>query len=451
MCFRSFSGLAFVLILGFYPPLMGQSSELLSAYIQEAFRNSPKLKQSEIAFEHQKLSVEASRRMLLPEATFGTAYTLADGGRTIDFPVGDLMNPVYSTLNVLTQSNSFPQIENVNEQLLPSNFYDARFRIRQPILNAEIEINTKIQGGQLDIKTLEAQIMKRELAKDVKVAYFRYLQAAELEEIYHNNRELLLEQKRVNESLLRNEKLIPSILDRNQAEIAKIESQLVQARINRQNAALLFNFLLHRDPEAPVMADSSFRNRLEQADIREAPREELAQLDEIRQLNEWLIEMEEARRKPVLGAQLDLGSQNFDFKWGGYAMLGLSLEVPVWNAGRQKLKVQQARLSAALVEADYDQLQQAIRLESALARNAYVAEKANWESYATQLRGARNFYRDTFRRYKEGVANFLELLDAQTQLTTLEAQQVISHYTLLIRQAELERVLAAFSLENPTK
>ncbi|MBP9874680.1 MAG: TolC family protein, partial [Haliscomenobacter sp.] len=84
-------------------------------------------------------------------------------------------------------------------------------------------------------------------------------------------------------------------------------------------------------------------------------------------------------------------------------------------------------------------------------RNAFTAEQANWESYNTQLVSARKFYQDTFRRYKEGVANFLELLDAQTQLTTVEAQQTISQYTLLIRQAELERALAAFSLENPSK
>nr|MBP9874915.1 TolC family protein [Haliscomenobacter sp.] len=153
---RAFPGLAFALILGFCPALQGQSSDLLTAYIQEAFQNSPKLRQSAIAFERQKLALEASRRMFLPEAAFGTTYTLAEGGRNIEFPVGDLMNPVYSTLNVLTQSNSFPQIENVNEQLLPSNFYDARFRIRQPILNAEIEVNKKIQGGQLELKAIEA-------------------------------------------------------------------------------------------------------------------------------------------------------------------------------------------------------------------------------------------------------------------------------------------------------
>ncbi|MBV6428593.1 MAG: hypothetical protein KIPDCIKN_03128 [Haliscomenobacter sp.] len=448
---RAFHGLAFALILGFCPALQGQSSDLLTAYIQEAFQNSPKLRQSAIAFERQKLALEASRRMFLPDAAFGTTYTLAEGGRTIEFPVGDLMNPVYSTLNVLTQSNSFPQIENVNEQLLPSNFYDARFRIRQPILNAEIEVNKKIQGGQLELKAIEAQILKRELAKEVKVAYFRYLQAAELVEIYKRNKDLLLEQKRVNESLLRNEKLIPSILDRNQAEVAKLESQLIQAQVNVQNAALLFNYLLNRDPAAAIAVDSSFRLASESPEQRSFPREELAQLGEVRQLNQWLIELEEAKRKPSLGAQLDLGSQNFDFKWGGYAMLGLSLEVPVWNAGRQKLKVQQARLAASLVEEDYVQLQQAIQLESALARNAFTAEQANWESYNTQLVSARKFYQDTFRRYKEGVANFLELLDAQTQLTTVEAQQTISRYTLLIRQAELERALAAFSLENPSK
>jgi outer membrane protein len=42
-----------------------------------------------------------------------------DGGRFFNIPVGDLLNPVYSTLNAITQLELFPQIENVNQNFFP--------------------------------------------------------------------------------------------------------------------------------------------------------------------------------------------------------------------------------------------------------------------------------------------------------------------------------------------
>ena len=40
--------------------------------------------------------------MFLPDISMNARYTVARGGRIIEFPVGDLLNPVYITLNMLT-------------------------------------------------------------------------------------------------------------------------------------------------------------------------------------------------------------------------------------------------------------------------------------------------------------------------------------------------------------
>jgi hypothetical protein len=48
-----------------------------------------------------------------------TDYFMAGGGRTVDFPVGDLLNPVYTTLNQLTGGNNFPQVTNQSILLNP--------------------------------------------------------------------------------------------------------------------------------------------------------------------------------------------------------------------------------------------------------------------------------------------------------------------------------------------
>jgi hypothetical protein len=51
-------------------------------------------------------------RLYLPNISFGASYSLSDGSRTIDLPLGDLLNPVYKSLNQLTSSTAFPKLQN---------------------------------------------------------------------------------------------------------------------------------------------------------------------------------------------------------------------------------------------------------------------------------------------------------------------------------------------------
>ncbi|MFM8362240.1 MAG: TolC family protein, partial [Haliscomenobacter sp.] len=335
------------LSLGFLPMVsQAQPSDVLNRYIAEAYSKSPLLKEAVLKLESQRITQDLSTRMNKPELGFGTTYSLADGGRRIEFPVGDLLNPVYATLNRLTQSSSFPGIENVEEQFLPNNFYDARFRIRQPILRAEIALNRSLQGLQTDIQALRVQVVQREIAKEVKVAYFNYLQTDALIGVLEKYRTLIDAQRRVQEGLLRNDKIIASALDRNTAERAKLETQLLSARLNRDNARLYFNFLLQRASDEPIQIDSQLVFAEPLVPVGPEMREEIAQLKIAKEAGTLLVNLEEARRRPVIGAQLDIGSQGFDFKWGGYVLLGLSLEVPIWNWGRQKLQVQKAQVES---------------------------------------------------------------------------------------------------------
>ena len=49
--------------------------------------------------------------------------------------------------------------------------------------------------------------------------------------------------------------------------------------------------------------------------------------------------------------------------------------------------------------------------------------------------------------YKEGIALYIELLDAQNQLVSAQLQANISLYDTLIKQAEIERANASFIIQ----
>ena len=113
-------------------------------------------------------------------------FTSGEGGRSIALPIGDLLNPVYASLNQITQSDAFPQVENVNQNFFPKNFYDARIRTSVPLFNTDLYVNRNIQGQQVMLKQYELEAYKRQLVFDIKSAYFLHLGAVSAAKIYES-------------------------------------------------------------------------------------------------------------------------------------------------------------------------------------------------------------------------------------------------------------------------
>lgn len=113
-------------------------------------------------------ALKEARALFYPTITLNGNYTIAEGGRTIDIPIGDLLNPVYSTLNQITNSNSFPTLQNQSVLINPDNFYDAKIHTTMPLLNFEIIYNKRIKTQQTSLQTIELEIYKRELVKEIK-------------------------------------------------------------------------------------------------------------------------------------------------------------------------------------------------------------------------------------------------------------------------------------------
>ena len=178
------------------------SQSSLDTYIKAALSNNETIKQQQFLLTKSLYALKESKSLFLPSVGFNATYTLADGGRTVDIPVGDLVNQVYKTLNQMTGTNNFPQLQNQSVLLNPNNFYDAKIRTTYPILNAEIEYNRKIKTQQYNMQQIEINLYKRELVKEVKNAYFKYLQACEAVSIYETALSLVKENLRVNTALL---------------------------------------------------------------------------------------------------------------------------------------------------------------------------------------------------------------------------------------------------------
>ena len=397
-------------------------------------------------------ALSEAKSMFLPNIAFSTTYTKADGGRTIDIPVGDMMNNVYSTLNQLTGSNAFPQLQNQHVLINPDNFYDAKFRITQPILNAELSYNKKIKTKQIDLQKTEVLLYKRELVKEIKTAYYNYLKAANAVKIYQSYLVLVREGERVNKKLLDNGKINRTALVRSQNEVSKIEAAIVTATKTQASARYYFNFLLNRPQTDSILTDdiAALPDDAHLMDENISHREELSKLSIAKQINEDLTGLAKSYIIPKLGASLDLGSQAFDWKvnkQSRYYLLGVSLEWNLFGFGRNSSRIKQTIAEQHAIASQTDYVQQQLLTELKVRQASMESAIAQYQATQSQLTTSQTYYNDIAKLYREGMAIYIELLDAQNQWVDAQLQANIALFDTWIAFTAIERANASFNIQ----
>lgn len=427
---------------------LGAQSSLLDGYIQEGIANSDVLNQQQFQLQKSLYALEEAKGLFRPSVNLNGTYTLAAGGRSISIPVGDLMNPVYATLNELTGTNRFPQIENVNENFNPNNFYDIKIRAAYPIINQDIKYNKQLKEQMIDLQQTDIDIYKQELAKDIRLAYFQYLQASEATRIYQNALTLLRESLRVNQKLYENDMINRTAVTRAESEITKVEAQLTEAQNNAQNAAAYFNFLLNKPLDTPVAEDET----LTQIDYNFQTafegtidgRDELRKLAVAQSLNQTALKLNESFQLPKVNAFVDAGSQGFDFEVGNgsfYAIGGISIDLPIYNGNRNKQKIKMAEMDVATVQAQRAQVADQLNLQLNTAARDYQSALQIFKSNQSQVASAKRYFEDVTKLYREGQVLYIEYLDARNELTNAELQQSISLFNVWQKWTQVQRAL----------
>lgn len=424
----------------------------LDLYIKEGLESNMSIKQQNFLLEKNVYALSEAKSLFLPNVAFSTTYTKADGGRTIDIPVGDMMNGVYSTLNQLTGSNSFPQL--VNQQVLinPNNFYDAKFRITQPILNAELNYNKKIRTKQIDLQKTEVLLFKRELVKEIKTAYYNYLKATNAVKIYQSYLTLVREGERVNKKLLDNGKINRTALIRSQNEVSKIEASIVSATKTQESSKYYFNFLLNRPQTDSILLDdiTVLPDEISLLNENIGNREEISKLKIAKGINEDLTGLAKSHLIPKIGASLDLGSQAFDWKFNTqsrYYLLGVSLEWNLFGFGRNNNRIKQTIAEQQAITSQTDYVQQQLLTELKVRQASMESAIAEYQASKSQLKTSQTYYTDISKLYKEGMAIYIELLDAQNQWVDAQLQANISLFDTWIAFTAIERASASFNIQ----
>ncbi|HWV70617.1 MAG TPA: TolC family protein [Pseudosphingobacterium sp.] len=450
----------FILVLFsliYFPFFLKGQTSVLEGYIDEGMQNNLVLKRKNISLDKALLALKTAKSMYQPSVALQASYSTATGGRSISLPLGDLMNPVYATLNQLTNSQNFLMLENESINFLPKNYYDAKVRTTVPIINTDIIYNRKINEQQVTLQEFEVQTYERELIKNIKSAYFNFLNAQQAVKIYQSALRLAEESKRVNERLLESGKGLHAYVLRSNSEIEQVRAQVTQAVQQQVNARLYFNSLLNRDGETAIDAAYDADDALTKATIllqatpEISSREELKSLQQVIDINENVIKMNKKFSIPKISGFLDLGSQAEQMRFNNqsrYAMVGLQFDLPIYSGNRNRIKVKQSQLELEDASLNREYIKRQLQVSSNVAKNNLLASWQTYQSSLKQLESASSYQRLIDKGYQAGTNTYIETIDARNQLTGAQLSTLVNKYNVLLAAAELERETAAYPLKK---
>jgi|GEM_PF-49409 len=453
-------------------------SAVLQRYIRLGLDSNLALHQRNFDLDRSRLDLKRARSLFYPQAGFSSQYTLANGGRSIDIPIGDLLNGAYSTLNQLTNSKKFSQVANQSVQFLPNDYHDTKMEVTLPILNTDLQHYKEINSETIGVRQADRDIYRRDLVRSIRQAYYQYLQAGKAVEIYATALGLVKENRRVSGKFVENHMATREIVLRAQAQVSEVEASLIEAENQRKNAAAYFNFLLNRSLDSDVVTDSSLMSPgadetvdsagsrvpvgggvaaggrasvdggvfLGGADLL-SRREEFNRIRSYQKITASNLKWDRAYLVPKLNAFYDVGFQGYGFHPNGsqfYQLAGIQLVWPLFKAGDNKLKIRQAEIDMASLDEQYKQLTQHVSLEQETTVNNYRSALEALRSLSDGVSSAREAYRLAERRFNEGQALQIELIDARTQLTNSEIRYSLGRLAVLNRAADLERVTASY-------
>lgn len=429
------------------------AQSLLDRYVHEGLQSNLVIQQRNVTLQQAQQSLLIARSYFLPSVRLLADYISGEGGRSINIPVGDLLNPVYASLNQLTGVNGFPHIENTKQTFFPNNFYDARVRTSLPLLNTDLYINRSIQAQQIGMKQQELDMYKRQLVADIKAAYFSYMMATQAVKIYESARALVRKNVEINESLLKNGKTLPATYLRSKSEEEKVTAELTEAFNKQANARKYFNFLLNKPLdnaiEEVVMEEEVLL--INPANVSIDNREEVKMVHMAQTVNELVLQMSKLNQVPKINAFIDLGSQAYDWNYNGqsrYYLFGIQFSLPLFEGFRNKRLIFQNKLELQKSELHLLYTRNQLQLAAEIAGNYVAAANQNYLASHEQLKSAQSYFNLIERGYTQGIHSLIEYLDARNQLTSSQLQRNLRWFEMLTALVKLERETAAYSFTN---
>ena len=136
--------------------------------------------------------------------------------------------------------------------------------------------------------------------------------------------------------------------------------------------------------------------------------------------------------------------------WFPISVVGLQLNVPIFDGFRKRQQIQQSKLEIKKIENQFSILENSIQMEVRNARARLYNAYNSLETYRQNADLAQQVFDLTQVKYKEGVGSSLELNEAESQLKQVESNYLSGIFEYLMAKIDLQKASGEFAKYHST-
>ena len=412
----------------------------------------------------ESIEYALENNITVKNAQLNIAASKATVGETTAQGLPQITGNVDVNKSLIVPSQPFPAIffdpEATEGEFIPVQFspeYSGNLgvTVNQMIFNGSYFVGLQAARTYRQLAEFDKIKTEFDVIENVKKAYYSVLVSQEREELVQANlsrMDTLLKETRVMYETGFSEKIDVS---RIQVQYNNLKTELDRARSSTQISLDLLKLQMGMEVNQPLALAESIADLEMVFDVEPLAGEsgmrrvELDQLQTNLDLAQLDLKNNKAQYLPRIDANLNytrmgFGSglkEIFNSEWYPGSVLGVSLEIPIFDGLAKSYRVQQNRVQIRQFQNQlYDQEQRIITEESearANLKNSLTALEVQLENRELAM----EVFRTTKIKYQEGVGSNFEVVEADAALKEAETNFYSALYDALIARVDLEKAL----------
>lgn len=337
----------------------------------------------------------------------------------------------------------------------------AGFELNQLIFSNSYLIGLKAAKTGEEFYSILAEQSEENVIHEISLNYLGVIQLELQRENLLANIDQLKSLEKILQSQYENDLARKVDLNRVKVNLTSIQSELENLEIAIYQQEGYLKLLMGIPVDTEINLDQSVADMNQQVqdfqvqDFNIFDRKDIQVLGVQEKLYEYEYKNIKAAHQPQLVGFADFNknafSQDFDFVsqnkvWYQGFLIGLKLQIPIFDGMQTKYKAAQSKVSAQQLNLDKLQAEDAAELEYKNALNKYYNSLSTLESLDGNLDLANDVFEETTLLYKEGLSPLTDLLDSET--TQREAQANYNNQIIQVRIAQLEILNSTGKITN---
>lgn len=326
--------------------------------------------------------------------------------------------------------------------------------LTQPIVDASIIADLKYSGQQQKLSALQLEQALVDLKVNVSKQY--YLALLNTERVKKAQKAVERNQKAYDDTKVKldNQNAIKTDLDRAYLNLANAKYQLKIAQDSVKTSQLSLEQTIGMPLDTKLDLSDALPADVKQESLPEYPdypsaeksRVELKVESTQSLLNRSLLRKTSYQYIPTLSGYANIGGTGLDndklFKkdnWYWSSYIGIKLTVPIFDGVQKVAQAQQQKLAIAKNANNINNIKQTINYQLQSASLNYGNAFTNLQLIKDNVTLAENVVKDTNVRYKNSMATYQEVLDAENTLRETEFNYLQALYVYLIAEIDWKK------------